>query len=159
MRTGLVRCHTVQLRTRTSPEGSARSGEKDSADPFCDGLARRETRKALENCVVLAVYGEQHRSARTYAFHEHRTRNHEGFLVREQLFLSRPRRGERGTQPCRSDDCSHDAVDFGQGSHFYESCFPRKYLASETGSSEALVQSRCERGIRHACVVGPVSLA
>src|SRR2546430_4880934 len=90
MRTRLVRRHAVQLRTRTRPEGSARSGEKDPADPFSDGLAGREMRKALENCIVLAVYGQQHRAARTYPFHEHWTRNHERFLVREEQFLARP---------------------------------------------------------------------
>jgi len=87
-------------------------------------------RKALENCVVLAVYGQQHRAARTYPFHEHWTRNHERFLIREQQFLACPRGGKRRAKPRRSNDRGHDAVDFGQRSHFDESCFPREYLAT-----------------------------
>src|SRR5882762_2105 len=159
MRTGLVRRHAVQLRTRTPPEGSARSGEKDPADPFCDGLAGREGRKALENCVVLAVYGQQHRPAGPHRLHEHGARDHQRFLVCEEKLLACSRSGERGAKPRRSNDGGHDAVDSGQRSHFDESGLPREYPATQTGSGEALVQPRRERGIRHAGVVGAVELA
>jgi len=61
-------------------------------------------------------------------FHEHWTRNHERFLVREQQFLAGPSGGKRGAKPRRSNDRGHDAVDFGQRSHFDESCFPASIL-------------------------------
>src|SRR5882672_4368863 len=86
-------------------------------------------------------------------------RDHQRFLVREEKLLACPRGGERGAKPRRSNDGGHDAVDSGQRSHFDESCFPREYLATQTGSGEALVQPRRERGIRHAGVVGTVELA
>ena len=77
-------------------------------------IAAKVPRQRLENGVVFAVDGQQHRPVAAHGIDEHRARHDQRFLVGEQHLLPGLRCGKPGPQSSRPDDGGHHAADFWQ---------------------------------------------
>ncbi len=96
--------------------------------------------QTLKHRVVLAVDGQQRGARGPHGLHEQRPRHDQRFLVGQQQTFSRACSRERRTQPGRSDDGRHDAVDFGQRRDLVQCVDTRQHAGRRAARAQYLFQ-------------------
>ncbi len=149
MCTGLFRRDMLQLSQRRLAEWPAGSRQQHTAHADCLQTACIVAGQTLENGVVLAVDGQQHRPALPDGLHEQGARHHQRLLVGQQHFLAGLHRSQRRPEPGSTNNGSHHAVDGRISGHGAQPCLPHQHFGHQTGSTQSALQFTRRLSIRH----------